>query len=97
MATAVDNPPTITSTPPATARFGSTYLYQVIATDPDADALTYSLPTEPAGMSIDPGTGLVSWKPTAGELGANLVEVRVDDGRGGYATQTYSIGCSRFV
>ncbi len=91
VATAVDHPPTITSTPPETALFGSTYLYQVTATDPDADALTYSLPTEPAGMSIDPDTGLVSWKPTAGELGANPVEVRVDDGRGGYATQTYSI------
>src|SRR5262249_105319 len=37
------------------------YLYKVKAIDPDGDALTYSLTTAPAGMAIDPSTGLISW------------------------------------
>ena len=69
VATATDNPPTITSNPPATVRLGSTYVYQVIATDPDGDKLTYSLTTQPVGMTIDPNTGLVTWKPTPAQLG----------------------------
>src|SRR5262249_37436023 len=79
VATAVDDPPTITSKPPATVRLGSTYLYQVIATDPNGDKLTYSLTTKPDQMGIDPNTGLITWKPAATQLGPNAVAVRVDD------------------
>ena len=40
---------------------GSVYTYQVKATDPDEDKLTYSLKSAPAGMTIDPKTGAIQW------------------------------------
>jgi hypothetical protein len=76
----VNNPPTITSTPVTTATVGQAYTYDVNATDPDAgDTLTYSLDVAPAGMTIDSGTGVISWTPVAGQEGANNVTARVTD------------------
>jgi hypothetical protein len=91
VATTPNTAPTITSTPRTSVRLGGSYSYQVVATDPTGDPLTFSLPTAPAGMTIDAKTGLVSWKPTAAELGSNPVQVRVDDTRGGFAVQGFSI------
>jgi RHS repeat-associated protein len=65
------------------------YLYAVRAVDPDGDPLTFTLTQAPAGMQIDPSSGLITWQPTAGQLGPNQVTVRVDDGRGGFDTQSY--------
>ena len=90
VATAPNDPPTITSSPRGRVRIDDVYLYQALASDPNGDPLTYSLPTFPAGMTID-AAGLVSWQPTAEQLGSHQVQVRVDDGRGSFATQTYSI------
>ena len=50
--TAANRPPQITSTPVTTAREQLAYSYQVQATDPNGDALTYVLKTAPAGMTI---------------------------------------------
>jgi RHS repeat-associated protein len=63
--------------------------YDVGAADPHADPLTYGLVVAPAGMSIDPSTGLVGWVP--GAPGAFDVTVSVDDGRGGTAKQSFTI------
>jgi hypothetical protein len=57
--------PTITSTEITTATVEVAYTYDVDATDPDGDTLTYSLTTKPAGMTINPSTGLINWTPTA--------------------------------
>jgi RHS repeat-associated protein len=90
VATAPDDPPSITSTPRTNIRLGDTYQYAVLASDPNGDPLTFSLPTAPGGMTIDPA-GLVTWQPTSAQFGSNQVQVRVDDGRGGFATQTFTI------
>ncbi|HUE70455.1 MAG TPA: putative Ig domain-containing protein [Pirellulaceae bacterium] len=90
VATAPNDPPTITSSPRGRVRIGDVYLYQTIASDPNGDPLTFSLPIAPAGMTID-ATGLVTWQPTAEQLGSHQVQVRVEDGRGGFATQTWSV------
>jgi hypothetical protein len=75
-----------------TATVGQLYSYDVDATDPDAgDVLTYSLDVAPAGMTIDSISGLIQWTPTAAQLGLNAVTVRADDGRGAFATQSFSI------
>jgi hypothetical protein len=39
------------------------------ATDPDGDPLTFSMPTAPPGMTIDPATGLVEWLPDTTRVG----------------------------
>jgi len=70
--------PTITSTPDTTATVNQTYAYNVDATDPDGDTLTYSLTTSPAGMTINSWNGIINWTPTA--LGDYDVTVKVSDG-----------------
>ena len=85
--------PVITSAPVTTATAGVLYTYDVEATDPDAgDVLTYSLTTAPAGMTIDPTTGLIAMDADSGPGARSYpVSVRVTDGRGGEAEQTFSI------
>jgi RHS repeat-associated protein len=90
VAAAPNQAPAITSTPPHTVRLGGSYRYAVQAADADGDPLTFHLDTAPAGMSID-ATGLVSWQPMSAEFGPNAVAVRVDDGRGGAVTQTFTV------
>jgi RHS repeat-associated protein len=67
------------------------YSYQVQASDPDGDALSYALATAPAGMTIS-ATGLITWTPDA--QGAFSVELSVTDGEGGNATQSYTVTVS---
>ena len=55
----------IVSDPVTTAVAGQPYTYPVKAIDPDNDPLTYSLTTAPAGMTIDPATGLITWPAAA--------------------------------
>lgn len=84
--------PTVTSTPPTSATEGQPYTYDVGASDPDStDALTYSLTTAPTGMSIDPASGLIEWTPAASHVPSVQVVVQVLDGKGGSATQSFTI------
>jgi|CXWL01.1.fsa_nt_gi hypothetical protein len=85
--------PVITSTAAPAGTQGTAYSYDVNATDPDGDTLTYSLvPTVvpspvppslvepvPFGMTIDSASGVISWTPAA-QTGDNLVTVQVSDG-----------------
>jgi hypothetical protein len=89
-----NNPPSITSAPVTTATVGQAYSYDVNATDPDAgDTLTFSLDVAPAGMTIDAGTGVISWTPAAGQEGPNNVTVRATDSGtpAMFATQSFQI------
>ncbi len=89
-----ESPPQITSTPPFTAAIDALYEYDVEASDADGDTLTFSLDTAPSGMTIDAASGLVQWTPSAGQIGSHTVAVRAADGRGGWATQTYTLAVS---
>lgn len=91
-----NRPPQITSTPPFTAAVNQPYAYAVEATDPDGDALVFSLTTAPAGAAIDPTTGVLSWTPTGTQIGSHPFVVRVEDGRLGRATQTFSVTVSLY-
>ena len=50
------------------------------AQDPNNDNLTFSLPIKPVGMSINPGTGQITWTPSVQSVGNNNVTVQVTDG-----------------
>jgi hypothetical protein len=80
--------PLITSVPVVDAVVGRSYSYAATATDPDGDPLAFSLTTAPTSMHVDASTGKVTWSPTAADLGTHGVTLRVEDGRGGYTTQT---------
>ena len=93
-----NNAPEIISKPPIKARVNNLYVYQVGAEDVDGDPLTYSLLNdEPQGMTIDPDTGLIEWNPDASQLGKHTVEVRVEDGQGGFATQPFTLDVNNRV
>ena len=87
----VNLPPNITSVPPTTAAAGKAYSYAVRAIDPERDPITFSLTQKPIGMTINAVTGIVQWTPDATQLGPQDVAIRVEDGQGGYATQTYTV------
>ena len=69
--------PIITSTPITTATVGAAYTYNVTATDPDGNTLTFSLTIIPPGMTINSSTGLITWTPTTS--GNYNVTVEVSD------------------
>ena len=72
--------PIIESTPITAAKEGAVYTYDVEATDPNEDTLTYSLTVSPTGMTINSTTGVISWTPTESQIGENEVVVEVSDG-----------------
>ena len=81
--------PVFDSAPVTTGTIGIAYSYTAHATDPNGDAVTYSLNTGfPTGMSIGSSTGLINWTPAA--AGTYPVSVRASDGTL-FNDQAYSI------
>lgn len=87
----LNDPPEITTIPKIEAITGATYRYDVNAVDQNNDTLTYSLLQSPSGMEIDPASGLITWSTDTPNIGQHDVVVLVADGRGGTATQRYSM------
>lgn len=84
--------PVIWSSPVRDAIDGQAYVAGINASDPDHDRLQYQLVSGPAGMTIDPTTGLLRWATTAGKTGQTFpVTVGVTDGRSPLVTQSYVI------
>ena len=86
-----NHPPEITSEAVVYATKGAPYTYDVAATDADGDVLTYSLVTFPENMTINAATGLIEWAPNGDQVGDHAVVVRVEDGKGGSDSQTFTI------
>ncbi len=84
-----NSPPVITSTPSAIS--GSAYSYQVIAQDPDADKITYTLSRCPSGMSIDSNTGMLKWSFTEKESGDHSIEIKASDPDGSESVQRFNL------
>ncbi len=84
--------PSITSTAVTTATEDSQYQYDLNATDPDGDILTFSLVNYPDGMTINSSTGLITWTPDNSNVGQVVsIQARVSDGNGGTADQNWTI------
>ena len=84
--------PVVRSNPTLKVSPGATYQYDVVATDDDREPLFYSLVTAPAGMTID-ALGRMRWQTQLDTpLGGRDVAVRVVDGLGGAATQSFTFG-----
>jgi fibro-slime domain-containing protein/RHS repeat-associated protein len=87
---AVNLAPVIASTPRKQTSVGETYIYQITATDPNSDPLTYSLINSPAGMSIN-NQGLLTWTPNPSQIGQSTIQIQVSDGRGGVTSQQFGL------
>lgn len=70
---------------------GKVYIYQVRASDPDGDALTYALKSAPQDMAIEPSTGLIKWNVPQNFTGEATASVSVSDGHGGEATYNIKV------
>lgn len=89
-----NDPPSFTSVPVLSATVEQLYRYSLAAADPDADTLTFAAPTRPAWLTLTDngnGTGEVSGTPVATDVGANPVQLAVDDGHGKTAAQEFVI------
>ncbi len=62
---------------------GKYYKYQINATDPDNDMLTYKLRKGPDGMNLDSNNGLVTWEVKPEDEGRHDIEVSITDDNGG--------------
>src|SRR5262249_44841740 len=69
-----------TPAPAAPAVVGLPYQHQFRTQDADGDAVTYRLDAFPAGMTVDPITGLLGWIPSAAQAGTHDVTVTALDG-----------------
>lgn len=80
-----------------TATTRQQYTYDVDAIDADGDVLKYSLVAAPQGMTIDENTGLISWNPGTQTAGNYNINVRVEDGKGGFDNQAFTLALSNTV
>lgn len=76
-------PPVITSTANLVANIDESYQYDSDNTldVENNNSLTYMLDIYPVGMTIDT-TGLISWVPTANQIGINPVQITVQNSNG---------------
>ena len=70
---------------------GNTASFQMLASDPDGDTLSYALNDAPAGMTIDRNTGRIRWEVPPETTGKISFMVEVSDGFGGSAKAPLSI------
>ncbi|MFA7603825.1 MAG: CARDB domain-containing protein, partial [Novosphingobium sp.] len=81
--------PAFTSEPPAGAKVGREFTYQVTATDGEGQTIAFGLLTRPEGMTIDPATGLIRWVPGPGTPARTAVVVEAFDSRGAVSLQRF--------
>lgn len=88
--------PVFTSTPNSQVVMQTAYQYAISANDPDGGAVTYSLVTNPAGMTISGNT--VNWTPTVDQAHATCgtqnytVVIRATDNENQTTDQAYQLG-----
>ena len=87
--------PVIESAPLLSSVIGNEYQYDVVATDPDGDVLSFALLDAPQGASIDASRGTIRWTPQADQLGESEITVQVTDPDGATDTQTFTLRVSR--
>jgi cyclophilin family peptidyl-prolyl cis-trans isomerase len=82
--------PQITSSPVAYIAAGQPYAYEAKTNAASGETVTYSLLTSPSGMTINAGTGRLTWT-SAGPVGDQAVSLLATDGAGNSSTQSFTI------
>lgn len=62
---------------------GNKFTYQVKASDPDGDSLTYALVDGPQGATIDSNTGVITWTNIPDDRQKIDLKVKISDGHKG--------------
>ena len=83
--------PLFITNPVTTATVGQAYRYPALGFDEDGDQVSYVLDQGPAGMTVDPASGLLTWTPTFSSPAQVQVVLQVYDSAGSPATQAFTI------
>lgn len=75
-----NNPPSLLPVENKKVEENKVLAFPLIASDPEVDKLTYSSSNLPTGSSLDPLSGLFSWKPSYQQAGIYDVVFEVSDG-----------------
>jgi hypothetical protein len=90
--TPTNSPPVISGTPPTGASVGVQYSFTPSASDPNGNALTYSITNRPSWATFSSSTGRLSGTPTSSHIGTygNIV-IGVSDGQATAQLPAFSI------
>ncbi len=87
-----NRPPTISGSPPTTAREGQAYAFTPSANDADGDTLSFSITNRPAWASFNAATGALTGTPATGAVGTYAdITIRVSDGTATVSLSAFSI------
>ena len=88
----VPNQAPVTHTrPPLDAVAGTAFTYTLQATDAEGSNITYAVRSGPAGISINPASGLVSWTPTVADVGTAVFVLTATDAGGAAGVQSFLV------
>lgn len=91
-ATTTNQEPEISGTPVCTVTAGETYSFQPEASDPDGDAVGFSISGKPSWASFDTLTGRLSGTPDGSHVGPGSdIEIAVSDGIAVVALDKFAI------
>jgi hypothetical protein len=84
--------PTISGSPPTSAREGQAYAFTPAAADADGDPLSFSITNRPAWATFDAANGALTGTPGVGTVGTySSITIRVSDGVVSTALPAFSI------
>jgi hypothetical protein len=94
-ALAANSPPRISGTPASLVLANSGYRFDPTASDPDGDALSFTIQNAPSWLSFRSDTGALSGTPAAADVGtySNIV-ISVSDGTQGASLPAFAITVS---
>ncbi|HVJ31218.1 MAG TPA: putative Ig domain-containing protein [Gammaproteobacteria bacterium] len=89
---APNRPPTISGAPTTSVLQGVAYAFQPTASDPDGNALTFSITNRPAWASFDTATGRLTGTPSAANVGTTTgIVISVSDGAASASLAAFNI------
>ena len=87
--------PTIDPIADATLPWGDTYVGNAVGSDFDlpngCEALTYSVVSGPAGLTVNANSGTINWMTTGADVCEHTVEIQVEDACGATASTSFDI------
>ena len=87
-----NNPPTISGNPAPAIKIGKPYSFTPISSDPDGDALTFSIQNTPRWAQFDSSTGTLSGVPNLGDEGSYAnIAIAVTDGSATTSLPSFAI------
>lgn len=92
IAVVTNRAPTISGQVVASAQVDRPYAFRPVASDPDADALTFSISNKPAWATFDSSSGTLYGTPTAANIGSAAgIVISVNDGKATASLPAFAI------